>query len=329
MEISLRLSNLSFDELEFIRQIGVERVDVHNPYLIPDYESLNENYFKAVPSVLNKIRKAGLGIASFRFSKIRQALLGKPGGKKEIEALCRLIRILGENDVSIIQIDTHSPRLSPSGVPGRSDKRQPRGYIMDSFNLDSMRKEINKGDIDSPFSHHFNDALTPDKYYKRLVLLYEKIIPILEEVNVNLAIHTDDPPVPDSEGLLPGLTTPIQIQQVLEAVPSTNNGVLFCTGTRYESGLDIIEQINFFGSKIFHVHFRNVRGTLPVDGAYDEVMLDDGDMNMLEVVRALEDVGYKGALNPDHDAILVGDTNTRNAARAFSVGYIRALLSAL
>ena len=58
-------------------------------------------------------------------------------------------------------------------------------------------------------------------------------------------------------------------------------------------------------------------------------MLDDGDMDMLEVVRALDRVGYKGALNPDHDAVLEGDTVNRNAARAFSVGYIRALLSAL
>jgi mannonate dehydratase len=329
MEISLRLSNLSFDELEFIRQIGVERVDLHNPYLIPGYETLDENYFKSVPRVLSRIRKGGLGVASFRFSKIREALFGKPGGHKEIEALVRLIRILGENGVSIIQIDTHSPRLSPGGVPGRSEKKQPRGYIMDSFNLENMRKEIAKGDFDSPFSHHFINTLTPESYFKRLVFIYEKIIPVLEETNVHLAIHTDDPPVPDSEGLLPGLTTPKQIQQLLEAVPSSNSGVLFCSGTRYESGINIYEQINFFGSKIFHVHFRNVRGTIPIDGSYDEVMLDDGDIDMLEVVRALKNVGYDGALNPDHDAILVGDTETRNAARAFSVGYIRALLSAL
>ncbi len=329
MEISLRLLNLSFDELEFIRQIGVERVDVHNPYLISGYESLNEDYFKAVPRVLNRIKKAGLDIASFRFSKIRDALFGKPGGHQEIEALCRIIRILDENDVPVIQIDTHSPRLSPRGVPGRIEKRQSRGYIMDSFKLDIMRKEIAKRDIDSPFSHHFINTLTPEAYFKRLVFIYEKIIPILEETNVHLAIHTDDPPVPDSEGLLPGLTTPKQIQQLLEAVPSNNSGVLFCTGTRYESGINIFDQINFFGSKIFHVHFRNVRGTLPIDDEYDEVMLDDGDMNMLAVVRALDNVGYSGALNPDHDAVLVGDIDTRNAARAFSVGYIRALLSAL
>jgi mannonate dehydratase len=146
---------------------------------------------------------------------------------------------------------------------------------------------------------------------------------------VKLAIHTDDPPVPDEEGLLPGITTPEQIWRLLDAVPSPNSGILFCTGTRYESGVDIYEQIKAFGPRIFHVHFRNVKGTLPLDGGYDEVMLDDGDMRMLDVIKALERVGYEGALNPDHDAILAGDTIKRNAARAFSVGYIRALLSAL
>jgi mannonate dehydratase len=329
MEISLRLSDLSFEELEFIRQIGVERVDVHNPDLVPGFKTLGNDYLKAVPRVLNRIRMARLKVASFRFPKIRETLLGKPEGHKQIEVLCDLIRVLGVNDVPVIQIDTHSPRLSPGGVPGRYEKMQPRGYMMDAFQLVRMREELAKGDLDSKFAHHFTNSLTQKAYHERLIYIYDKILPVLEDSGVRLAIHTDDPPIPDSEGLLPGLTTPEQIQRLLVAAPSSNSGVLFCTGTRYESGVDIYEQIELFGSKIFHVHFRNVRGTLPKDGAYDEVMLDDGDMNMLEILRALERVGYKGALNPDHDAVLEGDTSNRNAARAFSVGYIRALLSAL
>jgi hypothetical protein len=75
MEISLRLSDLSFEELEFIRQIGVERVDVHNPNLVPGYQGLGDDYLKAVPRVLNRIRMARLRVASFRFPKIREALL--------------------------------------------------------------------------------------------------------------------------------------------------------------------------------------------------------------------------------------------------------------
>jgi len=329
MEITLRLSDLSFEELEFIRQISVERVDVHNPDLVPGYQALGADYLKAVPRVLDRIKMAGLKVASFRFPKIREALLGKPEGHREIEVLRDLIRILGSHDVPVIQIDTHSPRLSPGGVPGRYEKMQPRGYIMDAFQLTRMREEIAKGDLESRYAHHFTTSLTPEAYHERLVYIYERIVPVLEDSGVRLAIHTDDPPVPDSEGLLPGLTTPEQITGLLDAVPSPNSGVLFCTGTRYESGVDVFKQIELFGSRIFHVHFRNVRGTLSKDGEYDEVMLDDGDMDMLEVVRALDRVGYEGALNPDHDAALDGDTENRNAARAFSVGYIRALLSAI
>jgi mannonate dehydratase len=329
MEISLRLSDLSLGELRFIRQIGVERVDIHNPLLVPGYEGLDEEYLSAVPRVIQRVRAAGLDVASFRFPKIRGALLGRPEGHTEIEALCKLIEVLGSNGVPVIQIDTHSPRLSPRGVPGRFEKEQGRGYRMDAFELSRMREELSKGDLDSPYAHHFKLSLSSEAYYERLTYIYEKIMPVLERSGVNLAIHTDDPPVPDEEGLLPGLTKPVQIHRLFDAVPSPNSGILFCTGTRYESGVDIFEQIEVFGPKIFHVHFRNVKGTLPVNGGYDEVMLDDGDMEMLEVLRALDRAGYEGALNPDHDAVLVGDTENRNAARAFSVGYIRALLSAL
>ena len=64
---------------------------------------------------------ARLKVASFRFPKIREALLGRPEGHMQIEVLCDLIRVLGSNEVPVIQIDTHSPR----GVPGRIDKMQP------------------------------------------------------------------------------------------------------------------------------------------------------------------------------------------------------------
>ena len=314
MDLSLRLRNLSDDEFKFLRQIGVERVDVHNPMLIPGYEGLGEEYFRNVPKIIEKIRSSGLNIGSFRFSKIRNALFSRSEGQKEVEALCRLIEVLGENNVRVIQFDTHAVRLSPGGVPGRFEKKQRAGYVMDAFTLKGMREEIQKRDLSSRWAHHYQDILTSDEYFNNLIRIYKRIIPILEDSGVRLAVHTDDPPIPDNEGLLPGITTPKQIKRLLDAVLSPNSGVLFCTGTRYESGLDIFEQIRMFGPKIFHVHFRNVRGTLPKERAYDEVMLDDGDMNMLEVLRALEKAGYDGSLNPDHDPVLAGDTPNRNAA---------------
>lgn len=329
MEISLRLEELSEKELSFVRQIGVERVDVHNPALVPGYEEHGEEYFQNIPKVLRKIRKSGIDVASFRYPKIRNALLGNSDGDREVKNLSRVIGILGENDAHLIQVDFHSIRLSPGGVPGRYETKQRGGYTMDAFSLGRMRKQLVNQEKDSKYFHHFRDKVSPDEYFNNCVKVYEKIVPVLEDSGVKLAIHTDDPPIPDEEGLLPGITTPEKIQKIFDAVPSPNSGLLFCTGTRYESGIDVFEQIERLGTKIFHIHFRNVKGTIPENGGYEEVMLDDGDMDMLEVLRALSDVGYEGALNPDHFPILSGDTHTRNAGRAFSVGYIRALLSAL
>jgi mannonate dehydratase len=59
-------------------------------------------------------------------------------------------------------------------------------------------------------------------------------------------------------------------------------------------------------------------------------MLDDGDMDMLKVLKTLDEVGYEGCLNPDHYPLLDEKADpTRNAALAWSVGYVKALLSAL
>jgi mannonate dehydratase len=123
---------------------------------------------------------------------------------------------------------------------------------------------------------------------------------------------------------------PLMINRIFEAVPSKNLGLLFCVGTRYESGVDIYNQIRLFGNmgKIFAVHFRNVRGTIPSAGEYEEVMLDEGDMDMFKILKALKATGYDGTLSPDHPTIFVGDEK-RRATLAWDAGYIRALLQAL
>jgi mannonate dehydratase len=95
--------------------------------------------------------------------------------------------------------------------------------------------------------HHFRDRLKPEEYFSRCVDLCRRLAPVAEEADVRLAIHTDDPPVPDGEGLLPGITNPLIINRLFDAVQSGNLGLLFCCGTRYESGVNIYEQIKMFG----------------------------------------------------------------------------------
>ena len=107
----------------------------------------------------------------------------------------------------------------------------------------------------------------------------------------------------------------------------------------------MLDEINHFGRKgrIFLVHFRNVRGSLPTAGAFEEAMLDDGDLNMFKLLLELRKVGYDGCLNPDHVPTLAGDVadlndkwefsnigwKESNMGFAYSIGYIKALLAAL
>jgi mannonate dehydratase len=72
-------------------------------------------------------------------------------------------------------------------------------------------------------------------------------------------------------------------------VPSKQSGITFCLSTRFGSGQDLFEGIRHGDKqgKLFHVHFRNVRVTLPAKKGYTEMFVDDGKMDMAKVVRAL------------------------------------------
>ena len=57
-----------------------------------------------------------------------------------------------------------------------------------------------------------------------------------------------------------------------------------------------------------------------------ETFLDDGYMDMLDVMRALREVEFDGAIISDHLPEMIGG---RRAAEAYSVGYMRALVQAV
>ena len=77
------------------------------------------------------------------------------------------------------------------------------------------------------------------------------------------------------------------------------------------------------------VHFRNIRGSLATSTGFEEVLLDDGDLNMFRILKELRKVGFDGCINPDHIPLIPGDGPDRAIGWAYSVGYIKALLAAL
>ena len=74
--------------------------------------------------------------------------------------------------------------------------------------------------------------------------------------------------------------------------------------------------------RIGYIHFRNVRGKVP---RYHEVFIDEGDIDMAQIVRILRDENYEGVLIPDHTPEMAGPAPW-HAGKAFALGYMRALV---
>jgi mannonate dehydratase len=86
----------------------------------------------------------------------------------------------------------------------------------------------------------------------------------------------------------------------------------------------VLESIAQYGKqgKIAYVHFRNVRGKVPL---YQEVFVDEGDLDMLSAIQALGDVGYEGMIIPDHTPEMSCDAPW-HAGMAYALGYMKAAL---
>jgi mannonate dehydratase len=58
---------------------------------------------------------------------------------------------------------------------------------------------------------------------------------------------------------------------------------------------------------------------------YHETFVDDGDIDMAEIIRILRDEDYQGVLIPDHTPEMACEAPW-HAGKAFALGYIRALV---
>ena len=92
---------------------------------------------------------------------------------------------------------------------------------------------------------------------------------------------------------------------------------------------ELQDAIRRLGKGIAYVHFRDVRGT-PEDFA--ETFHDNGPTDMPAIVRTLREVGFNGAMRPDHVPQFEGefdeDPGYTMQGRLFAYGYIRGLLQA-
>jgi len=166
--------------------------------------------------------------------------------------------------------------------------------------------------------------------WQRLTDFLTEIVPVAEEAGVRMASHPDDPPLPTVRGTARLVYQPQHFQKLLDIVPSPNNTLEMCLGTISEmvdGEFDLYEAVDRYSKqgKIAYIHFRNVRGKVP---NYEEVFVDEGDIDMLRVLQILYQNNYDGVLIPDHTPQMSCDAPW-HAGMAYALGWMRASITAI
>ena len=308
------------DDLRFFKQIGVDHVDV-TLNLIKGYAE-NGIFTKAdLHALIDRLAAVGLRIerANSLGPQYLNAHLARPDGQKEIDKLKRIGELLAEAEIPVFGIQACQAVLHVDGLgSGWTHKKGRGGYEYSDFDVARSTSNLPRPKY----------KVTSDQLWRGLLEIYRQVIPTVEGSKTVIAMHGNDPPLYDYLGSPQILCRFADFDRLFSEVASKHNGITFCVGTRYESGEDVYQGIRHFGQqgKLFHVHFRNVRGTLPSRGGYSEVFVDDGDLPMGKVLRALDEVGYDGVIDYDHVMHITGDQPLPKQYISFAVGYMRGLL---
>ena len=128
------------------------------------------------------------------------------------------------------------------------------------------------------------------------------------------------------------------LRRAVEHADSPWFGIEFCLGTLSSAmGADAVDALRWFAERghLAYVHFRDVRGTVP---SFAECFLGEGNVDVVDAMRALRDAGFDGVVIDDHvplldddPAITPGWIKSEYAfhGRAYEIGYLEGLLTAV
>ncbi|MBM3877217.1 MAG: TIM barrel protein [Verrucomicrobia bacterium] len=314
MRLASVLTPLSDYHLTLAAQCGVEDITIRYPG--PAEADLL--------AVKQRIESHGLRLAIVEgFLPIERLKVGRDDGTG-LAAMKALIRQMGRLGVPILCTNFMA---GTDWVRTRLDVPARGGARVTEFNLAAAERAVS---LSATASVIDSERVSAESLWKNLERFLVEVIPVAEECGVMLAMHPDDPPLPEFRGKARILNCVESFERLVRLVPSRNNGICFCQGTFAAMGVDIPATIRRLGPHIRYVHFRDVRGRGPAQ--FVETFHDDGPTDMVAAMAAYRETGFTGPMRPDHVPQLIGEEDGEPGytmlGRLFAYGYMRGLIQA-
>ena len=339
--------SLNESNYRFVKQIGASHVIVHPTNYFkgnnPEISSGDNNGwgvcenepiwdYEMLFSLKKELQDHGLQLEALEnFNPIHwyDILLDGPKKNEQIEGLKKLLQNMGKVGIPIMGYC-----FSIAGVWGWERGNYARGSAESVALIEGSRdfqEPIPDGMVwnmryRKGVPNKFVPETSEKEVWERLEYFLEKLLPIAEENNVSLAAHPNDPPLPIMRRTARILKNPSEYIKLIDINKSPNNKIEMCLGSiqeMAESGLESYVEKFSKEKRIGYIHFRNVKGKVP---NYIEAFVDEGDIDMVNIIKILKKNNYQGVIIPDHTPALECNAPW-HAGMAYAMGYIKGLIN--
>lgn len=175
-------------------------------------------------------------------------------------------------------------------------------------------------------------GVTKEEYFERFEYFIRAITPVAESAGVKLSVHPDDPPWPIF-GLPRIASTESEITKLLAASDSPSHGLTFCTGSlAANAATDVVGMVSRVRDRIHFTHLRNIKHRSEKEFHEVAHTRSSGEVDLVEVMAALVEIGFSGSVRPDHGRMIWGEQGKPGFGlydRALGLMYLQGIHDAL